>query len=154
MPTLKTRAEFLSVKDGSKWAARSFVLQAKLRGNSDDAGHARFGFTAASRALGPKNEGGGKHPAKRVGAVVRNRAKRRLREAVRLLAQVHARPGYDYVIIARREVLHQRFADLLEDLQNAFGKVHRPPRGQDGRTRPRKGPRQGREKPKKTGISS
>jgi ribonuclease P protein component len=124
LPTLKTRAEFLRIKDGSRWTAKSFVLQAMVRANTENEEvHARFGFTVSSRALSAKSERG--IPIKRAGAVLRNRAKRRLREAVRLLAPVHARPGYDYVIIGRREALHQRFADLLKDLQLAFGKVHR-----------------------------
>lgn len=129
LPTLKTRAEFLRIKDGSKWAVKSFVLQAKVRPDTEDEiGHARFGFTVSSRALSEKSERG--VPVKRAGAVLRNRAKRRLKEAVRLLAPVHARPEYDYVIIGRREALRQSFDDLLRDLQTAFSKVHR--RKRDG----------------------
>jgi ribonuclease P protein component len=67
-------------------------------------------------------------PRKRPGAVMRNRARRRLKEAVRLTAPHHARGDFDYVVIGRREALHQSFADLLEDMQTAFDKVHRPPR--------------------------
>lgn len=131
LPTLKTRAEFSRVKNGSKWAAKSFVLQAMVRRGGEEGG-ARFGFTVASRSLIEKNEGTKRQPPKRPGAVMRNRAKRRLKEAVRLLAPVYARAEYDYVIIARREALHQAFSDLLEDLRIAFGKVHRPPRGKQG----------------------
>ena len=50
----------------------------------DDAeGGPRFGFTVSSRALMAPAEGGVK---KRPGAVMRNRARRRLKEAVRLAA--------------------------------------------------------------------
>jgi ribonuclease P protein component len=160
--TLKNRAEFARVKNGGKWSAKSFVLLAVLRDGSGEADNARclsdraeqttprcssdhtiqagarFGFTVASRSLIDKNEGTKRQPPKRPGAVMRNRARRRLKEAVRLLAPVYARPEYDYVIIGRREALHQAFSDLLEDLRTAFGKVHRPPRGQ-GKARPRQG---------------
>ena len=66
---LKTRAEFLHVREGSRFAAPSLVLQARARGETKAASPdiARFGFTA-SKALG--------------GAVMRNRARRRLKEAV------------------------------------------------------------------------
>jgi ribonuclease P protein component len=129
LPTLKTRAEFSRVKNGSKWAAKSFVLQAMVRDGDGGPVGARFGFTVASRSLIEKNEGNKGQPPKRPGAVMRNRAKRRLKEAVRLLAPVYARAEYDYVIISRREALHQTFSDLLEDFRIAFGKVHRPQRG-------------------------
>ncbi len=68
---LKTRAEFLHVRDGTRFAAPSLVLQAIRREAAAEAARevARFGFTA-TKTLG--------------GAVVRNRARRRLKEAVRL----------------------------------------------------------------------
>lgn len=130
LTTLKTRAEFARVKNGGKWAARSFVLQAMVRVGEGGVEGARFGFTVASRSLIEKSEGVKGQPPRRPGAVMRNRARRRLKEAVRLLAPVYARAEYDYVVIGRREALHQAFSDLLEDLRTAFGKVHRPPRGQ------------------------
>lgn len=69
----------------------------------------RFGFTATKR-LG--------------GAVLRNRARRRLKEAVRKLAGKLASPGYDYVVIARQGALTRQFEDLQEDLRKAFRGVH------------------------------
>ncbi len=68
---LKTRSEFLYVKAGTRFATPSLVLQARPRAAATvTAAHlARFGFTA-TKSLG--------------GAVVRNRARRRLKEAVRL----------------------------------------------------------------------
>ena len=136
LPALKTRNDFARVKDGGKWAARSFVLQAIVRGDAGTPGPARFGFTVSGRALAAKDAAGG---MRRAGAVTRNRGRRRLKEAVRLVAPAHARPGYDYVIIGRREALHQCFADLLEDLAFAFAKVHRPPRARDGQPRSQSG---------------
>jgi ribonuclease P protein component len=133
--TLKSRAEFNRVRGGGKWTAPSFVLQAMPRAGHEDASP-RFGFTVSSKALTVRSGNG---PVKRAGAVLRNRARRRLKEAVRLVAPLHAKPDYDYVLIGRREALHQSFADLLEDLQLAFGKVHRPPGANHGKARPGSG---------------
>ncbi len=118
--------------------AKGFILQGAARQPDIGAGLPRFGFVVGSKALKDKEQGGA---AKRPGAVLRNRARRRLKEAVRLLAEGHARQDYDYVIIGRREALHQRFADLLEELQLAFGKVNRTPRTDDGDAAPKKGRR-------------
>ena len=136
--TLKRRAEFDRVRAGRKWVAKGFILQGLQQKNDTQDAPARFGFVVAGKALTEKRPG---EQAKRAGAVLRNRARRRLKEAVRLLAPVHAKPNFDYVIIGRREALHQRFADLLEDLQLAFGKVHHPPRANDGRSPPKSGRR-------------
>ncbi|MEJ2116525.1 MAG: ribonuclease P protein component [Alphaproteobacteria bacterium] len=119
LSTLKTRAEFARIKDGGKWVTRSFILQGKPRDEAELSSEVRFGFAVSGKALAEKGKG-------RAGAVTRNRAKRRLREALRLIAAVAAKPGYDYVIVGRREALHQPFPDLLEDMRQAFEKVHRP----------------------------
>jgi ribonuclease P protein component len=131
--TLKRRTDFDRVRQGRKWVTRAFILQGLVR-EADTLGRPRFGFAVASKALSEETPGG---TVKRAGAVKRNRARRRLKEAVRLLAPHHARPDYDYVVIGRREALHLSFADLLEDFQLAFGKVHRPPRA--GTDRPENG---------------
>jgi ribonuclease P protein component len=56
---------------------------------------------------------------KRVGkAVVRNRAKRRLREAVRRIA---LEPGYDYVLIADASVATAAFATLVSWVDEGVG---------------------------------
>jgi len=62
----------------------------------------RLGFTA-TRRIG--------------GAVVRNRAKRRLREAAKLMVPLHARPGCDYVFIARAGTVSRPWARLLDDMK-------------------------------------
>jgi ribonuclease P protein component len=112
---LKTRAEFLHVREGVRFAAPSLVLQARARRDAGraDAGMARFGFTA-TKSLG--------------GAVVRNRARRRLKEAVRLVAPTRAMEGYDYVLIARAGTVQRRFTELTKDLERALTKVHQAPR--------------------------
>jgi ribonuclease P protein component len=112
---LKTRAEFLHVRDGSRFAAPSLVLQARARGEAKaaDPDIARFGFTA-SKAIG--------------GAVERNRARRRLKEAVKMVAPGRAVPGYDYVLIARAGTVQRRFTEITKDLERALTKVHQAPR--------------------------
>jgi ribonuclease P protein component len=69
----------------------------------------RYGVTA-SRKVG--------------GAVQRNRAKRRLREAARSLLPLSAIAGNDYVLIARRETLVRPFDGLLADLARALEAAH------------------------------
>jgi len=110
---LKTRAEFLHVRGGARFTAPSLVLQARRRdsGEAEERHLARFGFTA-TKSLG--------------GAVVRNRARRRLKEAVRLAAPTHAVEGYDYVLIAREGTVQRRFTELIRDLERALAKVHEP----------------------------
>ncbi len=125
METLKRRAEFDRVRDGHKWVAKGFILQGKPRNDDGADSQPRFGFAVGGKALAELVPG---KPVKKAGAVLRNRARRRLKEAVRLTAPQQAQPNFDYVVIGRREALNQRFADLLEDFQFAFGKVNRPQR--------------------------
>jgi ribonuclease P protein component len=107
---LKTREEFLRVRGGTRYVAPSFLLQARKRnGEPAKPQLARFGFTA-TKGLG--------------GAVVRNRARRRLKEAVRLAGPAHAVEGYDYVLIAREGTVKRRFTELIKDLERALAKVH------------------------------
>lgn len=105
---LRKRADYLRARGGRKWASPSLVLQAR-RNDADEAAAARFGFTATKR-LGS--------------AVQRNRARRRLKEAVRLAAPGHARSGYDYVLIARQGTLTNTFPDIVKELQTALRRVH------------------------------
>ena len=103
---LKRRAEFLHVAaKGRKVAVHGLVLQALPRG--DDA-PARLGFTVT----------------KKVGnAVVRNRTRRRLKEAARLLLRDHPATGADLVVIGRDSTRGRPFAELVDDLRRALGKA-------------------------------
>ncbi|HEX9906642.1 MAG TPA: ribonuclease P protein component [Propylenella sp.] len=92
---LKKRRDFLAASKGRKTGSRAFLLETRRR--EDDA-PARFGFTVSKRTA--------------KAAVERNRIRRRLREATRLAAPEHARPGHDYVLVGRRAALTEPFPDL------------------------------------------
>ncbi|HKR87296.1 MAG TPA: ribonuclease P protein component [Phenylobacterium sp.] len=100
---LKKRADFLACAQAPACARGAVVVQARSR--SDEKSLVRAGFTATKR-IG--------------GAVQRNRAKRRLREAARLLLPDLARPGFDYVFIARGGVIARPWARLLDDVKSAL----------------------------------
>ena len=72
----------------------------------------------------PAEIGIGFTASRRIGrAVARNRARRRLRAATRALLPGAAKPGYDYVIVARPAILTCPFEALLTDLAKAFARV-------------------------------
>jgi ribonuclease P protein component len=98
------------------------VLQVRRR---NDNGPPRVGFTV-SRQVGT--------------AVERNRARRRLKEVVRLAAPGRIRPGHDYVVVGRVAALTMPFALLLEEFKGAVERIHR-----GGKTK--SSVRQGRIKP-------
>ena len=54
------------------------------------------------------------------GAVIRNRAKRRLREIVRLLLPLHGQPGIDYVFIARASTPSRDWSRLMGEVESAL----------------------------------
>jgi len=108
---LKRRKQFLLIAaKGAKAPMPGLVLQSMKR---DDLLPARLGFTVT----------------KKVGnAVVRNRTKRRLREAARLLMRDEARrgqplAGVDLVLIGRDKTRGRRFPALIDDLRRALKKT-------------------------------
>jgi ribonuclease P protein component len=109
--TLAQRADFLAAARARHRATPGFVVQARQRpAAAPGAAGIRVGFTCS----------------KKVGnAVARNRAKRRLRAIARLVLPVHGRPGWDYVLIGRRDVTASRdFWQLQADLAAALAKLH------------------------------
>ncbi|AHJ62519.1 Ribonuclease P protein component [Granulibacter bethesdensis] len=109
---LKRRAEFLRVASkGRKAAVHGLVLQA-LPVQAADA-PLRIGYTVT----------------KKVGnAVVRNRTRRRLREAARLVAREYDQAGtplsaHDLVLIGRDSTRGRPFDSLLDDLRRALAKA-------------------------------
>ena len=90
------------------------TIQAEARADGEDGSGEcgpRFGFTVT----------------KKVGnAVVRNRARRRLREAVRLAsAALPVKPGHDYVIVGRLEAVRRSFEELGRELVRGLATVHK-----------------------------
>lgn len=100
---LKTRPQFLAAAKGVAQPRGSVVIQALDRADADPV--IRAGFTATRRVGG---------------AVVRNRAKRRLREAARALLPELGRPGFDYVFIARQSAADRPWPRLLDDVKTAL----------------------------------
>jgi ribonuclease P protein component len=107
---LKTRADFLRAQKGRRAHATGLVLETCATPERFAcAGALRWGVTA-SRKVG--------------GAVERNRAKRRLREAGRKSLPLSGRSMRDYVLIARAATLTREFSALLADLESALALVH------------------------------
>ncbi|MDX1710768.1 MAG: ribonuclease P protein component [Rhodovibrionaceae bacterium] len=114
---LKTRPEFLRVAAARRKAVRpGVIVQARRRKPEEDKAATgdeapvRFGLTA-SRKVG--------------GAVVRNRARRRLRAAAEAILPERGQTGVDYVLIARAATVTRSFPDLLGDLEAALAELHR-----------------------------
>ncbi|WP_299847295.1 ribonuclease P protein component [uncultured Paracoccus sp.] len=106
--TLRKRADFLAAARAKRQGMPAFLLQARVRG--DEAGP-RIGYTC-SKKLG--------------NAVMRNRAKRRLRALAREVLPGRAKDGWDYVLVGRPEATVSRdFAAMRADLIAALDKVHR-----------------------------
>lgn len=57
-------------------------------------------------------------------AVERNLAKRRLRAAFEALAPNLAKNHFDYVVVARREILNADFVKISTDLKFCLSKIH------------------------------
>lgn len=125
LATLKTRADFLRVAASRRRAARpGLVLQVAPRPPDSLGDNVRVGYTA-SRKVG--------------NAVVRNRAKRRLRAAAAEILAQAGRSVIDYVLIARAGTGGRPYAQLLADLEGALRQVERPSRPQAESQRRREG---------------
>ncbi len=107
LETLRKRADFLAAARARRKPMPGFVLQARDRREGEAI---RVGYTCS----------------KKVGnAVARNRAKRRLREAARAVLPRLGRPGWDYVLIGRREATAGiPFSQLVAELERAVETVH------------------------------
>jgi ribonuclease P protein component len=139
---LRRRREFLrAAKNGVRASGRLFTIQmVEQDAAADPAGvdaRPRFGLTVTKKVAG---------------AVGRNRIRRRLREALRTgaisspghdaiaglgaITGLGARPGQDYVIIARREALNAPFAEIVSQMAEGFGRLQdrRTARGRRNQT--------------------
>ncbi|ALG69863.1 ribonuclease P [Azospirillum thiophilum] len=110
---LMRRPEFLAVAGTRrKHVAPGLILQVRRHDDrqrpADGEPRIRLGLTA-SRKVG--------------NAVVRNRARRRLREAARQILSVHAAPGHDFVLVARGDTAERPWPDLIGDLTAALKRL-------------------------------
>jgi len=106
---LKVRADFLRAARGIRRTTTGITLEVCRTppANMKD-GAVRVGFTASK--IG--------------GAVVRNRAKRRLRAAAAAVLPLCGMAGTDYVLVARRDTVTRPFDSLLSDLAQALRAAH------------------------------
>ena len=132
---LRTRPDFLKVAaEGAKWVTPGLILQARRR-PPPAAASTGVGGTGKATAREPIEEDEvrvGFTVSRKVGnATKRNRARRRLRAAATEVLPELGRPGCDYVLIGRARTLDRPYAELVEDLRQALGRVG----GKQGRSR-------------------
>lgn len=113
MERLKKRAEFLAARKGRRLNGPLFFVEVLDR---RDGRPARYGLTV-TRKVG--------------NAVERNRIRRRLREAIRVQSGADMVAGFDYVIVARRDLLVAPFERIGAELSARFQKVARGGAGGD-----------------------
>ncbi len=111
--TLKKRQDFVDMSRlGKKIAAKAVVVESNFREENSQE-YPRLGFTAS----------------KKVGnSVFRNKAKRRLKESVRLVMHQNPklfREGYDYNFIARYTTINRDFEALVKDVKYALHNVNK-----------------------------
>ena len=110
---LKSRPQFLAAAKGVSKACGAVVVQRLDRADNDET--IGVGFTA-TRKVG--------------GAVIRNRSKRRLREAARTLIPKHGMAGSDYVLVARQGTADRQWPRLLDDVRSALTRLAGAPHSQ------------------------
>ena len=109
---LKRRRDFVSItRRGHKWATPGLVLQSHRRKDAETTSRdgIRVGFTVT----------------KKVGnAVIRNRARRRLKAVAGDVIATHGQDLTDYVLIGRAGTLKRPYALLVSDLKTAMQRLN------------------------------
>tara|TARA_B100001094_G_C17958641_1_gene684265 strand:+ start:347 stop:751 length:405 start_codon:yes stop_codon:yes gene_type:complete len=109
--TLKKRRDFMLVNKGIKISTRGFIMLARKRLNDKETelNSVRVGYTCS----------------KKIGnAVVRNRAKRRLRALIRTSLPDIGIKSYDYVLIGKYDKTNKLpFETLENDLRTCISKL-------------------------------
>jgi ribonuclease P protein component len=106
MNRLLQRRDFLAAAKSPAVSTPGIVVQCRLRTDSEPA---RVGFTCTKK-LG--------------NAVMRNRIRRRMKEAARLSLPDMALPAHDYVLIGRIAAEKRDFELLRKDIISALTKLH------------------------------
>jgi ribonuclease P protein component len=109
---LTRRAEYQRVSRGRRLSVATFTLQSRRREETgkEAVPGARLGLTV-TKAVG--------------NAVVRNRVRRRFKEALRAATPLETQGDHDYLLMARREALGRCFTALVEDVRTAFRAARR-----------------------------
>jgi ribonuclease P protein component len=113
LQTLTKRQDFILTSRGLKHSCDTMIVQTK----KNDLRTVRVGITCS----------------KKVGnAVVRNRAKRRLRAIAREILPAWGRVGFDYVLIGRHgSTISSEFKNLKNDFISALEALHRKSDGEN-----------------------
>lgn len=103
---LRKRSDFLCAQSqGKKWVAKGFVLQVV----PNQSGQRRFGLTVSKKLS--------------KSAVIRNRARRRLRALAYDVLPSYGCDNMDYVLIGRQDVLVRSYEELTKDLKWCLRKL-------------------------------
>jgi len=113
LQTLTKRQDFILTSRGLKHSCDTMIVQTK----KNDLRTVRVGITCS----------------KKVGnAVVRNRAKRRLRAIAREILPTWGRVGFDYVLIGRHgSTISSEFKNLKNDFLSSLEALHRKSDGEN-----------------------
>ena len=121
LTTMRRRAEFQRIRGGIRWSGSAFLMEGKYRAGMPEVTGPRFGFTITKK-IGKAHE--------------RNRMRRRLSHALRLVNVPTNLATWDCVIVARRAALDMPFDALVRDFTTALARLarnaHAPPKSASG----------------------